>query len=135
MDAEKCRALKDSLAAAGDDPIVSIERFFDGNDDAASIGCNLDPHPGMSAFRSALLGLVARPDVTAVHARIAEVDPGDEYWPFCDTVFVVGTLSLGELQRAVTGLDPTTVADGTEFAIPDAIKALHPGPVLAVFWD
>ena len=27
-------------------PVVSIEEFFEGNDDLGSIGCNLYEHPG-----------------------------------------------------------------------------------------
>ena len=30
--------------------VVGIDRFFDGNDDLGSIGCNLDPHPGIARF-------------------------------------------------------------------------------------
>src|SRR5262245_27366125 len=62
MDAAKCRALKRDLAAQPQPPLVAIERFFDGNDDLGSIGCNLMPHPGVEAFRDVLTGLLCRPD-------------------------------------------------------------------------
>jgi hypothetical protein len=38
MDDTKCRALKAELAAQPEPHIVPIERFFDGDDDPASIG-------------------------------------------------------------------------------------------------
>ena len=75
MDDTKCRALKAELAAQPMPPIVSIERFFDGNDDLGSIGCNLIEHPGIDTFRDVLTGLLRRPDVQAVYAQVAELDP------------------------------------------------------------
>jgi hypothetical protein len=88
MDDAKCQALKEQLAAQPEPQIVSVTKFFDGNDDLGSIGCNLDPHPGIDAFRGVLTGLLSRPDVKAVYAQISELDPGDESWPFTDTVLV-----------------------------------------------
>ncbi len=75
MDESKCAALKAELASQQPSPVVTIERFFDGNDDAASIGCNLIEHPGIEFFREVLLGLKRRDDVVAVYAQIAELDP------------------------------------------------------------
>jgi hypothetical protein len=88
----KCKALKEELAAQLEPQIVSIERFFDGNDDLASIGCNLTEHPGVDAFRDVPAGLLCRSDVQAVYAQISELDPGDGHWPFTDTVLVEGTI-------------------------------------------
>jgi len=31
-------------------PTVSLEDFFEGNDDLGSIGCNLSAHPGVGGF-------------------------------------------------------------------------------------
>ena len=40
MDQDKCDALKDKLMSQPAPHTVPIKRFFDGNDDDASIGCN-----------------------------------------------------------------------------------------------
>lgn len=77
MDDTKCKALKAELAAQSEPQIVAAERFFDGNDDLGSIGCNLMEHPGVDAFRDAFVGLLRRPDVQAVYAQISELDPGE----------------------------------------------------------
>jgi hypothetical protein len=77
MDNAKCNALKEELAAQPEPRIVPIERFFDGNDDLGSIGCNLMNHPGLDVFRDVFAGLLRRPDVQSIHAQIAEVDPKD----------------------------------------------------------
>ena len=81
MDQSKCNALKAELADQEEPQIIPIERFFDGNDDAGSIGCNLTEHPGMNVFRDVLTGLLRRSDVQAVYAQIAELDAGEDCWP------------------------------------------------------
>ena len=65
MDETKCKALKAELAAQSEPQIVSIERFFDGNDDLGSIGCNLMEHPGVDTFREFAV-VVRAPEVFEV---------------------------------------------------------------------
>ena len=101
MDTVKCNALKRALADEPPPQIVPIERFLDGNDDIGSIGCNLMEHPGIDAFRHAFTELQRRPDVQAIYARISELDPGDGSWPFTDTVLVIGSIPVEELQKAL----------------------------------
>jgi len=135
MDDAKCRALKAELAAQPDPPAVPIARFFDGNDDPGSIGCNLDPHPGIDAFRAVLVGLLGRPGVRAVYAQISEADPGEGCWPFADTVLVVGDIAPAELRRSVSGLHPDEVGTADASGIPRSVGSLHGGPVHVIWWD
>jgi hypothetical protein len=115
--------------------VISIRRFLDGNDDTASIGCNLFEHPGIRAFREKLTGLLDRPDIVEIYARIAEIDPGKDHWPFTDTLFVVGTIDVDELRKILSPLHPDEIGPGEQFEIPSPIKRKHPEPVLAVWWD
>ena len=136
MDTTKRDRLVAELSAQPEPQIVAVERFFDGNDDLGSIGCNLVEHPGVEAFRDALARVARRADVEAVYAQIAELDPGPDSWPFTDTVFVVGTIEAGELAREVAELEPDEVAPAAAFGVPDAITRRHAAaPVLAVWWD
>ena len=135
MDDAKCKALKADLAAQTEPQIVSAERFFDGNDDLASIGCNLIDHPGVDAFRDACVALLHHPGVLAVYAQISELDPGDDCWPFTDTLLVVGTISAEELSSAVSSLQPDEVDVVEPCEIPLALAKKHDSPVLAVWWD
>jgi hypothetical protein len=135
MDDAKCRTLKTELAAQPEPQVVPIDHFFDGNDDPGSIGCNLDPHPGVDAFRQVLTNLLARPDIEAVYARISELDPGGGCWPFTDTVFVVGTVPPDELQEAVEELQPNEVGEAERFSVPPAITERHRSPVSVLWWD
>jgi hypothetical protein len=75
MDSKKCQMLKGELEGQGEYPMVSIERFFDGNDDLGSIGCNLAEHPGIEVFRDVLTGLLERDDVEGVFALIMRLIP------------------------------------------------------------
>jgi len=61
------------------------------------------------------------------------VDPGDEYWPFTDWVFVVGTIPQHELADALAPLQPDDVGP-PEYAVPEAITQ-HDAPVLVAWWD
>jgi hypothetical protein len=135
MDRAKCQALKDKLSAQPEPQIISIAEFFEGNDDLGSIGCNLDQHPGVNAFRDVLTGLLRRSDVQAVYAQISELDPGEDSWPFSDTVLVVGSISADELRKAVSSLQPDEVAAASAFGLSPSIGERHGSPVLAVWWD
>jgi hypothetical protein len=132
MDESKCNALKAELAEQEEPQIVPIERFFDGNDDAAAIGCNLMEHPGMNVFRDVLTGLLRRSDVQAIYAQIAELDPGEDSWPFTDTIVVVGTITPDDLREAVSPLQPTDVGSDRDF---NELARKHGGRALVVWWD
>jgi len=134
MNEAKCRALKQELASQPKPQIVPIERFFDGNDDEGSIGCNLPEHPGMDVFRDVLTGLRRRPDVQSVYAQISELDPGDGCWPFTDTVLVTGSIPVEVLQMAVGLLQPDAVGDAEELIVGADFARQH-GPALAIWWD
>jgi hypothetical protein len=135
MDAKKSDDLKAKLFAQVEPRIVPVDEFFDGNDDEASIGCNLTDHPGIDVFRSVLLGILGRPDVVAAYAQISEVDPGVEYWPFADWVFVVGTISRDDLAKVLAPLQPDDVGPPGDLGVPEAITRQHDAPVLVAWWD
>jgi hypothetical protein len=73
----------------GPDVVVSLELFFEGNDDLGSIGCNLIDHPGPADFYATLRAVRDRPDVSGMWVCISDVNEGE--WPFSDHVYVVTT--------------------------------------------
>jgi hypothetical protein len=135
MDLKKRNELIEELGGQPLPHLVPIERFFDGNDDAGSIGCNLTDHPGIEIFKSTLIRLAHRGDVEAVYARIAELDPGEDSWPYTDTIFVVGAIDLGELRKILEPLQPDEVADGKHFGVPSLIAQHQPAAVFGAWWD
>jgi hypothetical protein len=135
VDTSKRTRLIEQLAPKPEPQIVSIEAFFDGNDDPGSIGCNLVEHPGMDVFRDTFARIARRPDVTAAYAQIAELDPGEDCWPFADTIFVVGSLSEDELAEALAPLEPDEIWKTEGSDIPSDIQKDHGTHVLAAWWD
>ena len=135
MDQEKCLKLKAELADQPEPQIIPIERFFDGNDDPASLGANLFPHPGINAFRDAFLDLKKRPDVEAIYAQISELDPGADSWPFTDTIFVAGAISPLELREILEPLEIDDVFSAVGYNVPASIAEKHGGRVWAAWWD
>jgi hypothetical protein len=135
VDREKCLALKNTLVGQTEPQLVPIGQFFEGNDDEGSIGCNLMPHPGIERFREVLVGLSKRPDVTGVFAVITELDPGEDMWPFSDTILVAGSMASESFGEAVAELE----ADEVGLAHPALVSALPPqarnGSALVAWWD
>lgn len=135
VDHNKSSALKRRFALEPEPQLVPITEFFDGNDDEGSIGCNLVPHPGITAFKATLLGLLKRSDVMAVYARIAELDPGEESWPFSDTIVVIGTISPEALHDALESLQPDEVGPADPNAIGHPLSAAEKTRALVAWWD
>lgn len=131
MDLSKRSRLIEELSKQAEPQLVPITQFLDGNDDVGSIGCNLLEHPGIEAFRKVFAELATCPDVKAIYAQIAELDPGDDCWPFSDTVFVVGSISADELKKILSPLEPDEVGTAQDFGAPESI-AEH---ALAAWWD
>ena len=135
MDIARRNQLVARLSREPEPQLVPIEEFFDGNDDLGSIGCNLIEHPGIEAFRQVFARVAKRPDVVAIYAQIAELDPGDDCWPFTDTVFVVGAVSADDLANELASLEPDEVGVAEVSSIPEALTRQHTAPVLLAWWD
>lgn len=135
MNTAKRNALVERFANEKEPLLVPIEEFFDGNDDLGSIGCNLTDHPGIDAFRKCFAALKQRADVGAIYARIFELDPGPDSWPFSDTVIVFGQIPLEELKSALAGCEPDEVVPAEEFGLGSEVTARHDLPALLAWWD
>ena len=114
---------------------MSIEQFFDGNDDPASIGCNLSNHPGIDLFREIFLGIAQRADVESVYAQIAELEPDERYWPFTDTIWVAGEITMEDLKQTVALLDQDDVGPGDLMGAPQELLWKYSNRLLGVWWD
>lgn len=70
-------------------PLLTLEEFFEGNEEAGSIGCNLDSYPEPSEFFSLLTGIRSKPEVSDVRVQITCLDDPWKQWPFSDTVWII----------------------------------------------
>jgi hypothetical protein len=115
---------------------VTLEEFFEGNNDEGSIGCNLTDHPGVHRFYEVLRAVRARPEVQDVLVGIAE-DMGDNEWPFSDSVYVLTSAPSHDVQQWVAELQPDEMGEPGYFpAPPPGAPKLRPGySALTIWWD
>ncbi|HET9399862.1 MAG TPA: hypothetical protein VFO34_02840 [Candidatus Acidoferrales bacterium] len=141
MDAERRKRLVDKLemlkvrVGQSPGPTVSLEDFFDGNDDVGSIGCNLLVHPGVDRFYRIFKEIRWHPRVQDVRVEIKDLV--DEHsWPFADTVFVLTSMDRHELYEAAAELNPDEVGEFIPANIPVDLQPLKDGmKVLGIWWD
>jgi len=122
-------------------PAVTIEQFFDGNDDPGSILCNRLEPPGIPAVREELVRIRARPDVASVLIRIHETMEGEtteedgDAWPFAEQVLIVTKAS----PAAVKGWFTEAIAPDEVWRASAAELKLIPCPpgsgAAVVWWD
>jgi len=118
-------------------PLVTLEEFFEGNDDFGSIGCNFYPdQPAPAEFYAFFRAIRARPSVAEVRVQVTQHDD-PKGWPFSDTIWII------------TSESPQTVAAwlGERFAADEIFAGLHtdrpyePIPIpdgmsaVGVWWD
>ncbi len=136
FDPVKRKAFINKLEHKNNEWLVPIEEFFDGNNDESSIGCNLWPeHPGIDVFRTVFQRLQQREDVGMIYSCIKEVEPDEESWPYADTIYVVGSISIADLTHETQSIQPTEVGAGGDFftSIPRLLKCESP-KFVRVLW-
>ena len=114
--------------------LLTRQEFFDGNDDCASIGCNLMEHPGIESFDSAFCAIETLPEVSSVFFAVAELIDEEGMWPFSDTAYIVTTLRADAFQQILAPLQPDEMGSCAEkFANPPEIPPNH--RLVRVWWD
>lgn len=133
--AEVRKRIDDHRESGSPEPLLlSVEEFFEGNDDPGSIGCNLMPHPGLARFHQVLTSVRERPDVASVLMSVTD-EMSDDEWPFSDRVYVVTSAAISDVQSRLSALQPEPVEvlrevpPGLAGAIPWGMRAL------LVWWD
>ena len=120
-------------------PVVPVDLFFEGNRDEASIGPNLDPHPGIGAFHGALSDIRLRPEVADVVVQISEVMEEDDEWPFAEAAYVITTAPPEEIHRWASDLLPDPPGDGSAWLYGDPPPGAPPVPeghsIVTLYWD
>lgn len=118
-------------------PVVSLEEFFDGNDDYGSIGCNLleNEHPGPDGFYAVLKAIRDRPAVQDILVEVYEVE--DNQWPFSERVYILTSAAQSDVSQWLASLHPDDVNEGFEWSRPaSTFPSLAPGiKVYTAWWD
>ena len=113
--------------------LVTIEEFFDGNDDLGSLACNLSEHPGLDHFRKILNALAKRSDVEQVWMQIYDLEEGE--WPFCENVLIVGAVPHSEIRRLSEALQPAEVTELQFGWTPTRASTLRGCRYINLWWD
>ena len=115
--------------------VVSVEEFFDGNDDSSSIGCNIYPDPpSLQTFYETFKRLKATDEIENIFIRIADIE--DTVWFYTDTVFIIGDITIDDLKEMVKDLRPDEIYSGWMYGLPANLNNLNiDKKVYSIFWD
>lgn len=115
--------------------VVSLEDFFDGNNDRASIGPNIHiDQPSPQEFYQKLSELEKSEKVADILIRIQDVEDLD--WPFTDTVYIISELSMEGLKARLTDLQPDEIYEKWMYGKPINAPEIKDGfSIYSVWWD
>ncbi len=113
--------------------LVKVTKFFDGNDDLGSIGCNLSDHPGLGHFQEVLKSIQGREDVDEVWLQIYDLEEGD--WPFSENVLVFGGASESTIRELTESLQASETSEMQMDRTPSRAKHLAGRRFINLWWD
>ncbi|WP_291581966.1 hypothetical protein [Clostridium sp. UBA6640] len=117
-------------------PIVSLEDFFEGNDDIGSIGCNILEHPGIEKFYLILKEIRNKVNVQDVLVEIMEYDELDNTWPFSERIYILTKEEKSEISIWTKELQLDDIGEGYMYGEPKAAPKLEEGClVYSLWWD
>jgi hypothetical protein len=108
-------------------PLLTLEEFFEGNDETGSIGCNLMSEPEPAQFYELFRAIRERPEVSDVRVQITSVDEPGTSWPFSDKVLIMTDRPVDE----VIAWFPEDLAPDEAWEGWDPGTKYEPCPVLA----
>ncbi len=121
--------------------LLSIDEFFDGNNDEASIAPNLIEKPKVSEYYKVLKKISENPKVSASFVKLNEVmiyDDGklnDNEWFFSDMIYIIGDLTKEEIKEATKSLKPDEVEYEEEMLIQKIDSNYKDKKVVYIWWD
>jgi hypothetical protein len=115
---------------------VSIDEFFEGNNDDGSIGANIYPDPpSLADFYNTLKEIKKDSRTDELLVRIADID--DTEWFYTDMIYISGRYKSAEIKKLFKLLRPDEVYEGMMYdEEPSNIPQLKPGSkAYSVWWD
>lgn len=116
-------------------PLVTLEEFFEGNDDYGSIGYNFYPdQPAPSEFWQFFTAIRDRENVATVLVQVMDQEDSDG-WPSTDTVWVITSASPDDVKA---WLGERFQADELIIGLPDHVEQVEiPGEheAIGVWYD
>ena len=121
--------------------LISIDEFFDGNNDEASIAPNLIEKPKVSEYYRVFKKLSKNPKVIASFVKLNEVmiyDNGklnDNEWFYSDMIYIIGGLTKEEIKEITKSLEPDEVEYDDEMTIRNIDKKYKDKNIVYIWWD
>lgn len=128
--------------------LLTLEEFFEGNEDAACFGANLgdeSPCGSPGEWLEAAWALRSRPDISALYVWNAQLEPYEDgrlaNWPYADAWLAVTTLDSDQLTETVGHLMTSDVWEPDRSDWLDSFEAAGvdiPEPplrVMQIWWD
>lgn len=77
--------------------LVTLEEFFEDNDDYGSIGYNLPDPPRPKEFYELLKGIRQKPEVSDVRIEVKDLEDPDG-WPATDTIWIITSAAPSQVR-------------------------------------
>jgi hypothetical protein len=121
--------------------LMSIDEFFSGNNDEASIAPNLEQKLEVSQYYKILSALRDNPKVIDAFVKINDVmiyEDGklnDSEWFYSDMIYIVGDITKEEVREATKALLPDEVEYDSESDIRNRDPKFKHQNVIYLWWD
>lgn len=129
------------MAGKKEPVLLTLDEFFDGNNDEASIAPNFTEKPFIGEYYRTLKALAEDPRNVAAFAEIKDINiyPNgnlhDDEWFYTDVMYFIGDLSAEEIVAATAHLMPDEVDYCTEPLL-KTLQDRYPGhKIVYVWWD
>ncbi|MFT3912112.1 MAG: hypothetical protein QM737_21985 [Ferruginibacter sp.] len=120
---------------------LTIDEFFDGNNDEASIAPNLTKKPKVSEYYTILKNISKNPKIVGAFAEIKDViiyqngKLNDNEWFYTDVIYFIGDISKEEIQEATKSLFPDEVNYDTDSGVEKLDDKFKSKKIVSVWWD
>jgi|SRR3972149_5556435 len=118
-------------------PLVTLEEFFEGNNDYGSIGYNFYPdQPSPAEFYQVFKTIREKPGVSDIRVEVKDLeDPNG--WPATDTVWIITNASPEDIRQWLgERFKPDEVIEGfPEKPVIESYEIPHGFKALGVWWD
>ena len=121
--------------------LMTVDEFFDGNNDVASIAPNLEKKPNISDYYEVFKELRKNPRVVDAFVKINDVmiyEGGklhDNEWFYTDMIYIVGDITKEEVKEATRTLLPDEVGYDDGGSIKNLDEKFKDKNVVYVWWD
>lgn len=120
---------------------LTLDEFFNGNNDDASIAPNLDTKLKVSEYYKTLKNIENDKDIQGAYAELKDVmiyennQLNDNEWFYTDVIYFIGELTKEEIAKRVKKLQPDEVEYIVDERLSGLSKEYKGKKIVYVWWD